>query len=259
MLLAATAAAYIIYTVRRHRVDDYQGRYRIWLWSAGWWFVMAADQAASLREAFRDLMTTLTGTSLLGDGTFWWAIVYALVLGAIGSRLVMELRSSRLSMVALLVAAIAHALAIAHRFNIVSLPDKVNEVMFRAGAEMFGNLMLLAAMILYARHVIRDAQGLLPQHEPKSEDEPAGEPAAEIADRPSSSGNTWIKIDPPHATPHPAFQQPAAPRAAPSVSAHSPASAAPSPPINRKLTKGERKALKDRLLGERLERQRRGG
>ena len=103
LLLAASVAAILVYTVRRHRTDDYQGRYRIWLWAAACWFLMATDQAASLREAFRDLMIALTGTPLLGDGSLWWVVVYVLVLGAVGSRLLVDMRSSRLSMAALLV------------------------------------------------------------------------------------------------------------------------------------------------------------
>ena len=35
LLLAAAAVAILVYAVRRHRTDDYQGRYRIWLWAAG--------------------------------------------------------------------------------------------------------------------------------------------------------------------------------------------------------------------------------
>ncbi len=259
MLLAAAVTAYMIYTVRRHRIDDYQGRYRIWLWAAAWWFVMATDQAASLREGFRDLMTTLTGTPLVGDGTFWWAIVYALVLGAIGSRLLMDMRSSPPSMGTLLAAAIAHAMAIADRLNIISFPDGVNEVMLRAGTEMFGNLMLLAAMILYARHVVRDAQGLLPRSQPQSDDEETDEVTIDDTEYPSSTGKTWVKIDPPRAGPQPTFQRATTPAAGSSVSSLPPASTLTSPPINRKLTKGERKALKERLLRERLERQRRTG
>ena len=258
MLLAAAVVAYLIYSVRRHRIDDYQGRYRIWLWAAAWWFVMATDQAANLRDGFRDLMTTLTGTPLVGDGALWWAIVYALVLGAIGSRLLMDMRPSRLSMGALLAAAIAHVAVIADRLNIVSFPEGANEVMLRAGAEMFGNLMLLAAMILYARHVVRDAQGLLPRSQPQSDEEEPDQVTID-ADYPSSTGKTWVKIDPPHASPQPTFQRATTPAAGSFVSSLPPASTITSPPINRKLTKGERKALKDRLLRERLERQRRAG
>ena len=97
MLLAATAVAILVYCVRRHRTDDYQGRYRIWLWAAACWFLMATDQAASLRDAFRDLMIGLTGTTLVGDGSLWWVILYVLIWGAIGSRLLIDMRSSRLS------------------------------------------------------------------------------------------------------------------------------------------------------------------
>ena len=64
LLVAASAAALLVYSVRRHRTDDYQGRYRIWLSAAAVCFLLATDQAASLREAFRDLMIVLTGTPL---------------------------------------------------------------------------------------------------------------------------------------------------------------------------------------------------
>ena len=53
LLLAAAVMAVFVYAVRRHRTDDYQGRYRVWLWAAAGWLLMATDQAASLREAFQ--------------------------------------------------------------------------------------------------------------------------------------------------------------------------------------------------------------
>ena len=87
LLLAAAVMAMLVYAVRRHRTDDYQGRYRVWLWAAGCWLLMATDQAASLREAFQAAMIALTGTPLLGDGTLWWVAAYVLIFGAVGSRL----------------------------------------------------------------------------------------------------------------------------------------------------------------------------
>jgi hypothetical protein len=254
LLSAAAVTAYLVYSVRRNRIDDYQGRYRVWLWAAIWWFVMATDQAASLREAFRDLMITSTGTPLLGDGTLWWVIVHALVLGAIGSRLLIDMRPSRLSIAALLAAAIAEAIAVADRLNWIALPDSMNEVMLRVGAEMLGNLLLLTAMIVYARYVVRDAQGLLPRSQPQADEDETEQGTADAAESPSSTGKTWVKIDPPHASPQPTFQREAMPQAESHVSTSSPASAAASPPINRKLTKGERKALHERLLRERQQR-----
>ena len=52
LLLAASAAAMMIYSLRKHRADDYEGRYRVWLWAAGCLVFAATDEAASLREAF---------------------------------------------------------------------------------------------------------------------------------------------------------------------------------------------------------------
>lgn len=252
LLLAASVTAMLVYSVRRHRTDDYQGRYRIWVWAAVGWFLMAADQAASLREAFRDLMTALTGTPLVGSGELWWVAAYVLALGAIGSRLVMDMRSSRFALGALLAAAVAQVLVMAGRLGWI-LPDGGSHAaMFLAGAEMAGSLLLLSAMTFFARHVLLDAEGLLPRREPRSDDslddaEAAGsQPAA-----PAPAVNRWAHVDPPHATPQPAHQQPP-------VAAPAPTSTPIRSPVNRKLTKSERKALKERLLRERLERERRG-
>ncbi len=248
LLLASAVAAILIYAVRRHRVDDYQGRYRIWLSAAACWFLAATDQAASLREGFRDVMIALTGTPIVGNGDFWWVIFYLLVLGAVGSRLLVDMRSCRLALVALAGAAAAHCLAVAVRLGWMLPPIGNQEVMFVAGAEMAGNLMLLATMLFYARHVLLDAEGLLPRSD-RELDEDDEEDLEEVEARESSSGGRWRSFEPPHSTPAPVFQRTAAPLPAASNSA---------PPLNRKLTKGERKALKDRLLREREARGRSG-
>ncbi len=170
-LLAASVAALLTYTVRRHRTDDYQGRYRVWLWAAGCWLLMATDQAASLREGFRELMIGWSGTPLFRDGTLWWVTVYVLVFAAVGSRLLLDMRPSRLSIAALTAAMIAYGLALANYLGWRPIGTVAGEVMFRAGSEMAGQLMLLAAMGLHARYVILDAQGLIVHPEPRQADE----------------------------------------------------------------------------------------
>jgi hypothetical protein len=258
----------MVYAVRRHRTDDYQGRYRVWLWAAGCWLLLATDQAASLREAFRSVMIDMTGTPLLGDGSLWWVIVYVLIFGAVGSRLLLDMRPSRLSIAALLTAAVAEIVTMAGRLGWIALGDGVQDVMFLTGSEMAGNLMLLAAMALHARYVLLDAEGLLPIRQPAAD---AAETAEEAADedeeaQPPVNAKGWTKIDPPHAMPQPVHQRATAPAAAsPAATSSAFARSASGPqiavggvaPANHKLTKAERKALKERLLHERLERERR--
>ncbi|MEN6449259.1 MAG: hypothetical protein ABFC96_02100 [Thermoguttaceae bacterium] len=255
VLVAAAVMALLVFLIRRHRTDDYQGRYRVWLWAAGCWFLLATDQAASLREAFQSAMIAATGTPLWGDGTLWWVAADVLIVGAVGSRLLVDTWSCRLSFATLLLAIGVHLAALAGRLQWLSLGDGAQAVMYQIGGEMAGSLLLLLAMALHARYVMLDAQGLIVHREPK---EPcANEPSeAEAEDSPEDQENNepsltskgsgrWTKIDPPHASPQPARQRPA------TVAAASAEPAASETSGNHKLTKAERKAMKERLLKQR--------
>jgi hypothetical protein len=227
---------------------------------------LATDQAASLREVFRELMTDLTGARLLGDGSIWWAIFYVVLLGAVGSRLLMDMRPNWLAIVALSMAGVAFSFAIMIRLGWLAAESSADEVMFRMGGVMSGSLLLLAAMGLHARHVLLDAEGLLPKREsrfaeqkPSDESDAADESGEEAEDVATSGGDRWLKIDPPHSTPQPPLGRSALPSTTPLGTAVSSfTSDSLLSPVQRKLTKGERRALKERLLRERRERQRQG-
>jgi hypothetical protein len=255
LLLAASLGAFLVYLIRRHRIDDYQGRYRIWCWASACWLLIATDQSASLREAFRDLMVNVTGTRLVGDGSLWWVVAYAMILGAVGSRLLIDMRSSWFSLTVLVVAAMAHILAAAFRLDWLVVLSGNQQTLLFAECQMAGNLLVLLAMMLFARHVLFDAEGLLPIPEEKqAENLVEEEDEAEVA-----VDSEWRKIDSPHGTPQPVFQrvqqtQPTVAVAKPAVSA----SFTPAP-LSRKLTKGEKRALKEKLLRDRAERERKCG
>ena len=50
--------ALLLYSLRRHRVDDYHGRYRVWLWGAALWFCLSLDEATSLHTLAQILCTS---------------------------------------------------------------------------------------------------------------------------------------------------------------------------------------------------------
>ena len=124
------------------------------------------------------MMTTLTGTPLLGNGDLWWVVAYAIIFGAIGSRVLIDVRSCIPAAVALSGAAIAHAMTVAQVFGWELFDSEASRAIFRSASEMTGNLLLLAAFGLFARHVVLDAEGLLPrrrQSDREDEQGPAGE------------------------------------------------------------------------------------
>ena len=241
ILMLAALVAVLVYTIRRHKTDDYRGYYRVWLWAAACWLVMSIDETASLHEGFMGMMAHVTGTKIYGDGSIWWVVPYFFLLGAVGSRLLVDMRTCRLSSAALLTTAACYALAVATQ---VAGDGLTRAVMLEEGAEMVGNVFLLLAMGLHARYVILDAEGLLPARQPKY-DHPEQELPREES---SSAAHDWVAVDPPHATPRPVLKR----RTRTTEPEPEPA---PSP-VRRKLTKQEKKALRKRLMQERLKRER---
>ena len=256
LLLAASAAAVLTYTIRRHRTDDYRGRYRIWLWAALCCFFAASDVAADLDKSFQQIMIHLTKTQIWGDGSLWWIIPYVLVLGALGSRLVLDMRPCRLSITAFSLAAAGYLVAASMELGLFSIGDAVQTVMIKAGAAMFGHLMLLVSMALNARYVILDAEGLLPRRVSKTHGDSAKDNTEKSSEAPSRQ---WTRVDSPVGTPQPVLRALNAWISTNPSTTQPIFSKSPAPPasVNRKLTKQEKKALRDRLMRERLERQRR--
>ena len=249
LLLMAGAAAVLVYTVRRHKTDDYHGRYRIWLAAAACWVLMSLDESASLHEGFKEMMgyvtgTTLSGTRLLGDGSLWWAVPYAFLLLVVGSRLVADMRDCRLATVVLLSGAACYVVAVVAQMGWIMPESGSRGVMLEEGAEMVGNLLVLLSMGLYARYVILDAEGLLPDRGRETDEE------EEIA------ADQWIKIEQAHGTPQPVLKRKArAPRVEPKPEEEMEFEAEESAAQHR-LTKQEKKALRKRLMRERTERER---
>lgn len=282
LLLGSAAMSVLIYAVRRHRADDYQGEYRVWFWTAAVWCLTAADLATGLHEWFRRTMISLSGTTLAGDGSLWWIAMYAILFVAVGTRLFVDMRSSRLSVFFFVLAAITCGLAVSSQWNWAFPKNKISAAVFRSSCELAAGLLLLLTLCAYARYVLLDALGRIPQREPKRKKaaRAAKTPAAEKTEekKPATSTGTWRKIDPPHTTPAPMHQPSSKPATASSTTSSAAgrpipvhpafATATPSVPststssdssgsVNHKLSKAERRALKARLLREREERERR--
>ncbi len=245
-LLLAGLAAVLVYSVRCHKSDDYQGYYRIWLWAAACCFLLSVDEASSLHEAFAKTMAHLTSVRPGLNGSVWWVIPYGFLLVGVGSRLLLDMLPCRLSSAALLATAGCYALAIVTQLGWVLGNSPVQGVMLEEGAEMVGNWMLLLAMGLHARYVILDAEGLLPAPRTRSRERP--DAASSWHQRAAAETEEWIKVDSAHEKPRPVLRRSVA-------AAPKPEPIPETPAVRRKLTKAERKALRKRLAQERAERE----
>jgi len=265
-LALAGLVAILVFTIRRHRTDDYPGRYRVWLWAAACWLLLSIDETSSLHEGFKEMMVLVTGTRVFGDGSIWWVAPYFFLLGAVGTRLLVDMRECWLSSGALLATAACYAVAVVTQLGWILPEAGARGFMVEEGAEMVGNLMLLLAMALHARHVILDAEGLLPKRR-KATAETREDDADDDEDT-SFLGDRSVTVHPPHGVPRPAgkvaspgwFQSAlsTATAASPSQPAASMSGVEQSDsPARGKLSKAERKAMRRRLRKMAAERERR--
>jgi hypothetical protein len=264
LLLAATGVSLLVYSIRRQRNDDYQGRYRVWLWAALCWFIFATDVSVSLNRSLQLLLVHFTGTSLWKDGALWWIVPYTVVFAALGSRLVLDMGPCRLAIAAFALATMGYVVALLTGLGLLPENFSGHAVMVRAGAILAGHLALLLAMILQARYSVLDFEGLLPERKlKKAKPKRAVKLKVKTEEEPAeadSDGGQWHRIDSPQGTPQPVLRR-AGTGSSPVFTplAEEPYSDDddddPPNPTNRKLTKQEKKALKARLLRERAERE----
>ncbi|MFO0422849.1 MAG: hypothetical protein ACK52C_04225 [Planctomycetia bacterium] len=156
LLAIAAAVAIVVRGMRRHRRDDYRGRYRAWGWLAG--LLIGATCAAQfpLGRLVGIFVTEATGIELGPQGFGWWVVVATLLLGAVSAWAVLPLHE-RLATSAWLSAALAFWAASA---ACTWLGAGRNAFAIAAQASwMLGSGLVTIAVLAAARSVIREVRG----------------------------------------------------------------------------------------------------
>ncbi|HTU25027.1 MAG TPA: hypothetical protein VMF30_06500 [Pirellulales bacterium] len=150
----------LIYSLRRHRIDDLRARYRVWIWAALGWLALAVNQTAPWDELARAVV--LRGGARIGLSASWlWPVVSSGLIAACAVRLSIEMRRSILSLVLFWaggLAWLAGALTPALAGETVG-PQSL--AMLVAGLTLTGQWTILWSHLAYARHVLLDAHGLI--------------------------------------------------------------------------------------------------
>lgn len=203
MLGLSAVTAVLVYAIRRHKMDDYRGRYRLWLWCAAGLMLASVNAVAGLHHVFDAVVVSQSGIENPLRGISWSVAAAAACGAVLGGRVLMDVWRSRICSLALVTAAACYAgwgaLAV---FS--PLAEPVLAAMTHALVASLAHLMLLFSLVLYARHVLLEVRGLLPAKTKKKKkpgkrapEKAAGDDAAKKNHARSKSGRT-LKIDPPH-------------------------------------------------------------
>ncbi len=158
-LLSAAGYAGLIVGLRRHKIDDYRGRYRIW------YYVVLACGIGSL-AALSGLDRTLQ-SGLLRAGQWcgvapdaaWPVISWVLVLAAAGTRIGLEIWPSRGAVVTGLGAVAAWVCAELCRLDAWPFPAVELRELAVGVLTLASHLLVLLTWVVFARFVYLDAQG----------------------------------------------------------------------------------------------------
>jgi hypothetical protein len=207
-MFAAAVLSLFVYSVRRYRLDDYRGRYRVWLWGGWLWLVMSIDASADLRSAVQAACIALSGRVGPLDGMVWWLAPWSLLVAWLGVRMVLDMRGCRTATASLLVGLALLPWGLILRQ--VELPLAARELaMITCGCWLLGGWLLLFGNVASARHVLLDAHGRLPIRAPmprreKKAKAPAEESSKDSGKAASNSAkrrdDLTTRIDPAHNT-----------------------------------------------------------
>jgi hypothetical protein len=161
-LLVAGMYARLIFMLRRHRVDDYRGRYRVWR-SASWLAVLLSiNSVLALHGPAARILGNLTGWQLLAGQSGWWLALAVLVCGPLMMRLVIDMTESRAALTVALLAItcyITAGVAVAIDWSPAWLGAWSG--LTNLSLPFLGHVLMLGAILINARYVVLDVQGLL--------------------------------------------------------------------------------------------------
>ena len=178
LLVAAAGVALIVRLMRRHRRDDFNGRFRAWGWMAFVLVATACDGVVPVGRLVAAVFSDATGIVLGPNGIGWWVAISSLVVVAVSLWAVLPLHE-RLATSIWLSLAVAAWGASAAATCLADGRDRIVAVGIAAWS--FGAAFAFAAMLAAARSVIREVRGQCGVVKPK-----AAKPAKADAAKPAA-------------------------------------------------------------------------
>jgi hypothetical protein len=158
LLVMASLVAMFIYSLRRHRSDDYRGRYRVWVWMAMGCLVASMAETTDVTVLAHGVCRRAAELCSISDAVAWPAAV-GVALALIGVRLLIEVRKCRLAVAALAMVAVLFLLAAMVDGARLIEVSQANKPLVERGSWLVGYVFILAVFLLYSRHVVLEIEG----------------------------------------------------------------------------------------------------
>ena len=161
-LVIATATALVVRFMRRHRRDDYRGRYRAWGWLAGLFTLTACAGQVPLGNLFAAFVSDASGIQFGPNGMGWWVLTAGSLYAAVALWAVLPLHERAATgfwlsscLVSWAAAAACGWIGQGREIPSRDLHDIAGAVCWMAGA-----VLAAIAMLAAARSVLREVHGL---------------------------------------------------------------------------------------------------
>ncbi len=155
-LAAATAA--FIFSLRRHRLDDYHGRYRVWILAAAVCLTLSLAESTALAALVRAVVRLGTDWAHVRFGVVWPAAVAVLAI-AVGLRLAIEMRRCRPALATLGLAGLSFVTTATVFWQWPVIVSEASAPIWGRGSWLVGYVLVLATFFIYGRHVQLDVTG----------------------------------------------------------------------------------------------------
>lgn len=186
LLLLTVGYTRLIFSLRRHRVDDERGRYRVWR-TAGWAaMLLSVNAVLGAHELVARCLGNLVDWQLLPNSAGWWLFPAASVGGWLLITLMRDAAECRSALTGYLLAAACLVVAGVNSAGWTPEWAAISPDFMGRSLPLIGFTCLLVASQLFARYVILDVQGLI-EHS-------VSEPTTEAAKDTNSVSNREPKI-----------------------------------------------------------------
>lgn len=157
--LLCLGATILTFQLRRHKLDDYNGEYRLWFWLVFTCVIASIDSTTHITELFGHSLDRWSRVNIGWSGQAVVLATLATLVGMLGLRLCTELKTVPTSLICWLIglASWAGSATLAQEMFRIDMAIQTR-IWLRAGLWLVGLTSIWIAAVAYLRHVYMEAQ-----------------------------------------------------------------------------------------------------